>query len=175
MESDKNAEALDELIERLEHLKEAFKKVQDAALNLSLSKEQKKMVRPNPHIPITDPPMRKSEMNTKLTEYQNQKITDTLCKMSLDGTGHEEINLANEELINACVLLNKFTCGAAVTENSSQCLAIIKPPFSISFENSGEITISENGDIEISGGCVVSSESVLLTACNFQRSDVRKG
>ena len=34
--------ALDELIERLEHLKEAFKKVQDAALNLSLSKEQKK-------------------------------------------------------------------------------------------------------------------------------------
>lgn len=37
MESDKNTDELDELIERLEHLKSGFEKIRDAALNLSLS------------------------------------------------------------------------------------------------------------------------------------------
>lgn len=93
MESDKNTEALDELIERLEHLKSGFEKIRDAALNLSLSEN------------LSD--FRNGvRMNTKLTEYQNQRITDVLCKMSLDGETPDKIKDARRLLEKQMLKLN---------------------------------------------------------------------
>lgn len=93
MESNKNTEALDELIERLEHLKSGFEKIRDAALNLSLSEN------------LSD--FRNGvRMNTKLTEYQNQRITDVLCKMSLDGETPDKIKDARRLLEKQMLKLN---------------------------------------------------------------------
>ena len=67
------------------------------------------MVRPNPHIPITDPPMRKNEMNTKLTEYQNEKITETLCEMTINGYMPDDIKAARRSLVTECEEVNLAT------------------------------------------------------------------
>ena len=67
------------------------------------------MVRPNPHIPITDPPMRKNEMNTKLTEYQNQKIADVLCEMALCGETPDKIKEARRLLEKQMLKLNAIS------------------------------------------------------------------
>ena len=84
---------MDELIERLEHLKDGFEKIRDAALNLSLSEN------------LSD--FRNGvRMNTKLTEYQNQRITDVLCKMSLDGETPDKIKDARRLLEKQMLKLN---------------------------------------------------------------------
>lgn len=96
MESDKNTEALDELIERLEHLKSGFEKIRDAALNLSLSEN------------LSD--FRNGvRMNTKLTEYQNQKIADALCEMAVNGYTPDEIKAARRSLVTECEEVNLAT------------------------------------------------------------------
>lgn len=96
MESDKNTEALDELIERLEHLKSGFEKIRDAALNLSLSEN------------LSD--FRNGvRMNTKLTEYQNQKIADVLCEMALCGETPDKIKEARRLLEKQMLKLNAIS------------------------------------------------------------------
>ncbi|WAW01194.1 hypothetical protein NB644_09625 [Oxalobacter formigenes] len=87
---------MDELIERLEHLKDGFEKIRDAALNLSLSEN------------LSD--FRNGvRMNTKLTEYQNQKIADVLCEMALCGETPDKIKEARRLLVTECEEVNLAT------------------------------------------------------------------
>lgn len=45
----------------------------------------------------------------KLTEYQNQKITDVLCKMILDGETPDKIREARRLLVTECEAMNIST------------------------------------------------------------------
>lgn len=45
----------------------------------------------------------------KLTEYQNQKITDVLCEMALNGYMPDDIKAARRSLVTECEEVNLAT------------------------------------------------------------------